>query len=105
MFEEHSCRGTLNSPFLSLFPARHDENCLTRNVTFPELNQTRPANDGECYHYLQAPEEPPRGHCLSLPYQHYYYMADDDCLQKKSPLCVLTDEVVYEEDQGTPQPV
>ncbi|XP_050689321.1 uncharacterized protein LOC126981805 isoform X2 [Eriocheir sinensis] len=76
---------------------RHDESCKVRNVTFPELNQTREANDGTCYHYVQAPHTPPRGHCMSLSYQHYYYMTDEDCLQKKSPLCVLDDATQQQE--------
>lgn len=78
----------MGTPFWAV---RYDEQCHLRNVTFPELNQTREANDATCYNYLQAPETPPRGRCIALPYEHYYYMSDEDCLQKKSPLCVLTD--------------
>ncbi|MPC32026.1 hypothetical protein E2C01_025328 [Portunus trituberculatus] len=70
----------------------YEDKCQHRNVTFPELNQTREANDGACYHYLQAPDSPPRGRCVALPYEHYYYMTDENCLKKKSPLCVLGEE-------------
>ncbi|XP_045137044.1 vitellogenin receptor-like isoform X2 [Portunus trituberculatus] len=79
----------LGTPYWAV---RYEDKCQHRNVTFPELNQTREANDGACYHYLQAPDSPPRGRCVALPYEHYYYMTDENCLKKKSPLCVLSEE-------------
>ncbi|XP_071535488.1 uncharacterized protein [Panulirus ornatus] len=79
----------LGSPFWAV---RHSTNCRTRNVTFQELHKIRLANDGACYNYFQAPEPTPSGWCAALTYQHYFYVSDEDCLVRKSPLCVYTDD-------------
>ncbi|XP_042233261.1 uncharacterized protein LOC121873667 isoform X2 [Homarus americanus] len=79
----------LGSPFWAV---RYIEECKTRNVTYPELNITREANVGTCYSYQQAPQEHPVGNCVAASYEHYYYMIDSDCLEKKSPLCVYADD-------------
>ncbi|KAK4324027.1 hypothetical protein Pmani_005314 [Petrolisthes manimaculis] len=78
----------LGTPYWAV---RHTGDCLTRNVTYPELGETREANAGECYNYVQAPRNYLQGRCVSITYNHYYYMSDEDCLSKRSPLCVLTE--------------
>lgn len=69
---------------------RYSDICRYREVT-SSLNITRRVNNGSCYRYYQAPGEFPRGECVALTYQHFYYMSDEDCLHRKSPLCVATD--------------
>ncbi|XP_042886332.1 low-density lipoprotein receptor-related protein 2-like isoform X2 [Penaeus japonicus] len=77
-------RGT---PFWSL---RRYHHCDTRNVTVAGTSQVREANNGECYHYTQAPEDPPRGFCAAITYGKHFYMSDEDCLADMSPLCVTS---------------
>nr|XP_053647923.1 uncharacterized protein LOC128699326 [Cherax quadricarinatus]XP_053647924.1 uncharacterized protein LOC128699326 [Cherax quadricarinatus] len=77
----------LGSPYWAL---RHGTTCQSRNVSFLETGEPRPANPGTCYHYQQAPHQDPSGWCAALTYQHYYYITDEDCLLKKSPLCIYT---------------
>ncbi|KAK8728656.1 hypothetical protein OTU49_009079, partial [Cherax quadricarinatus] len=79
----------LGSPYWAV---RHEERCTTRRINYSILNTTAEANDGVCYNYVQAPKDPPVGHCSSLDYKYYYYIADDNCFIKKSPLCVLPGE-------------
>ncbi|ROT69625.1 C type lectin containing domain protein [Penaeus vannamei] len=74
----------LGSPFWAL---RHTEECHKRNITL-KGNITLHVNEGECYYYTQAPQNPPVGHCLALTYGNYFYMSDELCLEKRSPLCV-----------------
>lgn len=69
---------------------RYSDLCKYREVT-TALNITRRANSGSCYRYYQAPNEFPQGECVALTFQHFYYMSDEDCLHRKSPLCVATD--------------
>lgn len=76
----------LGSPYWAV---RHSESCQTRTFTSPVLNQTLQANDGECYNYVQAPRQPPTATCAALTFSHYFYVSDEPCLTKKSPLCVL----------------
>lgn len=82
----------LGTPYWAV---RYKEDCQVRNVTFPELGETRLANDGECYNYVQAPRQYIQGRCVSITYQHYYFMTDEDCLTKRSPLCTLSDTEMY----------
>ncbi|XP_042857698.1 killer cell lectin-like receptor subfamily B member 1C isoform X2 [Penaeus japonicus] len=76
----------LGSPYWAV---RHSDTCETRTFTSPVLNQTHQANDGECYSYVQAPRDPPSAHCAALTFSQYYYVSDEPCASKKSPLCVL----------------
>ncbi|ROT81272.1 C type lectin containing domain protein [Penaeus vannamei] len=76
----------LGSPYWAV---RHSESCQTRSFTSPVLNQTLQANDGECYNYVQAPRQPSTANCAALTFSHYFYVSDESCLTKKSPLCVL----------------
>ncbi|XP_045602913.1 uncharacterized protein [Procambarus clarkii] len=78
----------MGSPYWAL---RHGTTCQGRNVTNEDTGRTRLANHGACYHYQQAPLNYPSGWCVALTYQHYYYFTDEDCLLKKSPLCVYGD--------------
>ncbi|XP_042861535.1 uncharacterized protein LOC122246838 [Penaeus japonicus] len=78
-------RGT---PFWSL---RRYDHCDTRNVTVAGTSQVREANNGECYHYTQAPEDPPRGFCAAITYGKHFYMSDEDCMANLSPLCVISE--------------
>ncbi|XP_027212624.2 uncharacterized protein [Penaeus vannamei] len=75
-------RGT---PFWSL---RRYDFCNPRNVTLTGTSEVREANNGECYHYTQAPENPPKGFCAAITYDKHFYMSDEDCLADMSPLCV-----------------
>ncbi|XP_068249375.1 uncharacterized protein [Palaemon carinicauda] len=68
----------LGSPY---WATRYSPTCLTRNVTTAK-SETR------CYRYYQVPEEVPKGECVSLSFEHSFHMTDEDCLRKKSPLCV-----------------
>lgn len=77
----------LGSPFWAV---RYNEECSTRPI--PYLNRTLPANEGACYHYQQAPEAPSTHHCVASTYQHYFYLSDENCFSKKSPLCVMPGE-------------
>jgi len=88
----------LGTPFWAV---RYQEPCQQRNVTFPELKETRKANDGACYNYVQAPRDYVTGRCVSVDYEHYYYMSDENCLEKRSPLCVLTDTEMMTDGQLT----
>ncbi|XP_063610841.1 uncharacterized protein LOC134784658 isoform X2 [Penaeus indicus] len=76
----------LGSPYWAV---RHSESCQTRTFTSPILNQTLQANDGQCYNYVQAPRQLPTATCAALTFSHYFYVSDEPCLTKKSPLCVL----------------
>ncbi|XP_047477947.1 uncharacterized protein LOC125031298 isoform X2 [Penaeus chinensis] len=76
----------LGSPYWAV---RHSESCQTRTFTSPILNQTLQANNGECYNYVQAPRQPPTATCAALTFSQYFYVSDEPCLTKKSPLCVL----------------
>ncbi|XP_068234937.1 uncharacterized protein [Palaemon carinicauda] len=75
-----------------LWAVRRSATCSTRLVTSPSFNVSREANDGICYYYRQAPSEPPSGHCLAITYEQYYYASDQECMTRKSPLCVTPDE-------------
>ncbi|XP_042886330.1 uncharacterized protein LOC122262383 [Penaeus japonicus] len=76
------------TPFWSL---RRYHHCDTRNRgSVREPYQVREANNGRCYHYTQAPEDPPRGFCAAITYGKHFYMSDEDCLADMSPLCVTS---------------
>ncbi|XP_071535386.1 uncharacterized protein [Panulirus ornatus] len=79
----------LGSPYWAV---RHQTQCTARTITYNILNMTTEANAGSCYHYAQAPRTPPVGHCTAITYEHYYYITDEDCYARKSPLCVLPAE-------------
>ncbi|XP_068250140.1 uncharacterized protein [Palaemon carinicauda] len=68
----------MGSPY---WASRYSPNCLSRNVTTAK-SETR------CYRYYQVPEEVPKGECVSLSFEHSFHMTDEDCLVKKSPLCI-----------------
>ncbi|XP_066946977.1 uncharacterized protein [Macrobrachium rosenbergii] len=44
--------------------------------------------EGVCRRYHQRPEEAAPGHCASLSFDHFFYITDEDCLDRRSPLCV-----------------
>lgn len=75
----------MGSPFWGV---RRYDFCDPRNVTIPSLKISHEANNGACYHYVQAPEKTGKGACAALNYEHYLYILDDDCVLEKSPLCV-----------------
>ncbi|XP_047475476.1 uncharacterized protein LOC125029562 [Penaeus chinensis] len=77
----------LGTPFWTL---RRYDICNQRNVTVVGTTKSREANQGECYHYTQAPENPPKGFCVAITYEKHYYMSDEDCLTKMSPICVTS---------------
>ncbi|XP_064095939.1 uncharacterized protein LOC135207921 [Macrobrachium nipponense] len=68
----------MGTPF---WATRYSGNCVNRNVTTAKSEAT-------CYHYYQSPEAVPSGECASLSFEHSYYISDEDCLRKMSPLCV-----------------
>ncbi|KAK7076542.1 hypothetical protein SK128_012353 [Halocaridina rubra] len=72
-----------------LWAVRHTPQCSPRTLTSRVLNVTRQANDGYCYYYKQAPDSPPINHCTAMTYEHYYYVSDENCMNRKSPLCAL----------------
>ncbi|KAK3866888.1 hypothetical protein Pcinc_027598 [Petrolisthes cinctipes] len=76
---------TMGSPYWAV---RHQDNCSTRSLYVSEMNQTMVANQGVCYNYTQAPTTPLTGHCVAITYEHYYYLSDQNCFAKKSPMCI-----------------
>ncbi|XP_068249382.1 uncharacterized protein [Palaemon carinicauda] len=60
---------------------RYSRTCIQRNVTTATSETT-------CDHYYQAPEQGTRGKCASLSFEHSFYMTDEDCLRRMSPICV-----------------
>lgn len=67
---------------------RYQDTCLSRTMYISESNQTMIANQGACYNYIQTPASPPTGHCAAITYEQYYYLSDQDCFSKKSPMCI-----------------
>jgi len=55
------------------------------------LNQTV-IYEKSCNQYLQRPLTPVVGMCAALTFENFFYMSDEDCLTKKSPLCVAGKE-------------
>lgn len=72
----------MGSPY---WATKFSSSCVERNVTAAESEKT-------CYHYYQAPEAQPKGLCVSLSFEQFFYMSDDDCVKNMSPLCVYHDE-------------
>lgn len=79
-----------------MWAIRYEPECQKRSVTSLLTNRTREVEDGVCYHYNQAPrlvttsynrEREPL--CVAITYQYHYSYSDEDCLLRKSPLCVL----------------
>ncbi|XP_066946607.1 uncharacterized protein [Macrobrachium rosenbergii] len=68
----------MGSPF---WATRYSSDCVNRNVTTSKSEAT-------CYRYYQTPEAVPLGECASLSFEHSYYITNEDCLRKMSPLCV-----------------
>ncbi|XP_064095670.1 uncharacterized protein LOC135207775 [Macrobrachium nipponense] len=68
----------MGSPF---WATRYTPFCIKRNGTTAKSDET-------CYHYYQSPKAVPSGECASISFQHSYYISDEDCLRKMSPLCV-----------------
>lgn len=75
-----------------IWAVRYSAECSPRDMMSTVLNITRPANDGYCYHYQQAPADTLVGHCSAVTFEHYYYVSDEDCTTKKSPLCVTPED-------------
>lgn len=69
---------------------RHIPTCQSRTIHIDYRNATLEANDGTCYSYSQAPEELRYGDCVAMTYEMFFFLSDEDCLSKKSPLCKLT---------------
>jgi len=76
---------------------RHNTVCTSRDVPIEHRNVTIQANDGMCYHYSQAPAAHPFGDCVAMTYDKFYFLSDEDCLMKKSPLCKLADTSLLQE--------
>ncbi|XP_068249362.1 uncharacterized protein [Palaemon carinicauda] len=68
----------MGSPF---WATRYSPTCIQRNVTTA-------TSETICDRYYQAPEKVMKGQCASLSYEHSFYMTDEDCLRRMSPLCV-----------------
>ncbi|XP_064095576.1 uncharacterized protein LOC135207657 [Macrobrachium nipponense] len=68
----------MGSPF---WATRYDPFCMTRNGTTAKSDET-------CDLYYQSPKAVPSGECARISFQHSYYISDEDCLRKMSPLCV-----------------
>nr|AYA22372.1 LdlrCTL [Penaeus vannamei] len=71
----------LGTPYWSL---RTNPACNYRNQTI-SLKKS-------CNRYLQRPRKPTVGMCTALNFENFFYMSDEDCLAKKSPLCVAGKE-------------
>lgn len=78
----------MGSPYWAV---RYQAECSTRTIPYLE-NRTTVANDGACYHYVQSPPKKTPSHCVAATYRHYWYLSDENCFAKKSPLCVLPGE-------------
>jgi len=78
----------MGTPFWAI---RNLTECQTRTITVG-YNTTREVNEGHCYTHVQAPQSPPVGHCAALTYDNYFYISDELCLEKKSPLCVTAND-------------
>ncbi|XP_050725486.1 uncharacterized protein LOC127003122 [Eriocheir sinensis] len=93
-FNETGWQWLDDTPVQMGFPywaVRHEAHCRPR--TLPDLdNQTTLANDGACYLYQQAPPRSTHRHCLAATFRHYWHLSDEDCGDKKSPLCVRPEE-------------
>ncbi|XP_068248947.1 uncharacterized protein [Palaemon carinicauda] len=68
----------MGSPF---WATRYSHNCVQRNVITAKSDPT-------CYNYYQVPEEAQTSKCASLSFEHFFYITDEDCQEKKSPICV-----------------
>ncbi|XP_037775251.1 uncharacterized protein LOC119572302 [Penaeus monodon] len=64
---------------------------LRTNPDCQHLNQTV-IYEKSCNQYLQRPLTPVVGMCAALTFENFFYMSDEDCLTKKSPLCVAGKE-------------
>nr|XP_027206989.1 uncharacterized protein LOC113800422 [Penaeus vannamei] len=71
----------LGTPYWSL---RTNPACNYRNQTI-SLKKS-------CNRYLQRPRKPTVGMCTALNFENFFYMSDEDCLAKRSPLCVAGKE-------------
>ncbi|XP_063599451.1 uncharacterized protein LOC134775774 [Penaeus indicus] len=72
----------MGTPYWSLRP---NPNCQHRNLTARY-------NEESCNQFLQRPLTPAVGMCTALTFENYFYMSDEDCMTKKSPLCVAEKE-------------
>ncbi|XP_063599464.1 uncharacterized protein LOC134775782 [Penaeus indicus] len=72
----------MGTPYWSLRP---NPNCQHRNLTARY-------NEESCNQFLQRPLTPAVSMCTALTFENYFYMSDEDCLTKKSPLCVAEKE-------------
>ncbi|XP_063614585.1 uncharacterized protein LOC134787707 [Penaeus indicus] len=65
---------------------------LGENPNCKHRNQTARYKGEFCNQFLQRPLTPVVGMCAALNFENYFYMSDEDCLTKKSPLCVAEKE-------------
>ncbi|KAK7022965.1 hypothetical protein SK128_014435 [Halocaridina rubra] len=68
----------LGSPY---WATRYSTECVDRNVTVS-------AEEEVCFHYYQAPKEDAIGQCVALDYEHFFYMSEEDCIKRMSPICM-----------------
>ncbi|XP_068248906.1 uncharacterized protein [Palaemon carinicauda] len=70
---------------------KYDSSCYTREINWEYRNAVIDANDGVCYNYFQAPwTSNPSGSCVAITYNRFYFLSDEHCHLKKSPLCRFT---------------
>ncbi|XP_068241882.1 uncharacterized protein [Palaemon carinicauda] len=76
----------LGSPYWAV---RYNSSCSFRSPphTDPYSSPSAGIPGTACYKYLQSPWNRDAGWCASLTYEHYYYITDDICQNKRSPLC------------------
>ncbi|CAL4193295.1 unnamed protein product, partial [Meganyctiphanes norvegica] len=43
----------------------------------------------KCFNYIQLPEQHEQGYCAAMNYESYFYISDDKCSLRKSPLCLI----------------
>lgn len=74
----------LGPPFWAV---RYEVPCTNRHGDYSHAAQYW-LNKTACYHYHQAPGPKMANLCAAVTYKHYYYMTDEDCLGRMSPLCL-----------------
>nr|XP_053643061.1 uncharacterized protein LOC128696067 isoform X1 [Cherax quadricarinatus] len=80
----------LGSPYWAV---KYNKTCVPRPPpqTDPFSDPPEDLPGAPCYNYIQSPTERVQGWCAALTYKHFYYVSDEVCQEKHSPLCVLTD--------------
>ncbi|CAL4067205.1 unnamed protein product, partial [Meganyctiphanes norvegica] len=78
----------LGSPY---WAERYSSSCVPRALPsrdpFSGPGEAPPG--APCYNYLQAPSQRTVGYCAAITYEHFYYVTDEECTSKRSPLCLL----------------